>query len=79
LRTGLTELGYGRRWAFRVTVLPNRHHIEPWRVGRNPCGPHASLGVTRIRDELAPAKAGWVVEVSGYPDAVRRDTVAGST
>jgi hypothetical protein len=35
--------------------------------------------VTRIRDELAPAKAGWVVEVSGYPDAVRRDIVAGST
>lgn len=79
MRIDLTEPGYGRRWAFTVTVLPNRHHAEPWRVGRYPCGPHASLGVTRIRGELAPAGAGWVVEVSGYPDAVRRDIVAGST
>jgi hypothetical protein len=77
LRTGLTVLGYGGRWAFRVTVP--RHHVEPWRVGRYPCGPYASLGVTAIRDELAPAEAGWVVEVSCYPDAVRRDIVAGST
>ena len=44
----------------------------------HPYGPHASLGVTRIRNELAPAEAGWVPEVSGYPDAVRRDIVAGS-
>jgi hypothetical protein len=79
LRTGLTELAYGRRWAFRVTVLPNRHHVELWRVGHYPGAPHASLGVTAIRDELAPAEAGWVVEISGYPDAVRRDIVAGST
>jgi hypothetical protein len=57
----------------------NRHHVEPWRIGRYPCGPHASLGVTRTRKELAPAEAGWVAEVSGYPDAVRRDIVAGST
>jgi hypothetical protein len=35
--------------------------------------------VCRIRNELAPAEAGWVAEVSGYPDAVRRDIVAGST
>jgi hypothetical protein len=77
LRTGLTVLGYGGRWAFRVTVP--RHHVEPWRVGRYPCRPRASRGVTRILNELAPTEAGWVAEVSGYPDAVRRDIVAGST
>jgi hypothetical protein len=34
--------------------------------------------VTGIRNELEPAEAGWVAEVSGYPDAARHDIVAGS-
>jgi hypothetical protein len=78
LRIGLTELGMAAAGPAE-SPSSNRHHVEPWRIGRYPCGPHASLGVTRTRKELASAEAGWVAEVSGYPDAVRRDIVAGST